>query len=290
MDTRRCVETMLRHSPGLAIFVVDNGSAWGDWHQLAGLASLARIVRLERNLGYGAGVNTGLRAARSCGFTLAWLLNPDAVPTEGALEALLAYSEGSVALSPRQSTSGAPENTYVSAAQLDGWRVRPVLCTGCPQGFHPVDVVTGTGLLIDIEAARRVGDFDEKYFHYKEEFDLVTAMSRFGRVGLVCGSAVIHRRGGSLNQGSPVATYYRVRNELLFIRKDGIIAGKTWRRQGQWIFHSLRASLQIRRPLRPHLTHFHYTLMAVRDGLAGRYGQFEPRSRRRRLAGSKNPP
>jgi GT2 family glycosyltransferase len=98
--------------------------------------------------------------------------------------------------------------------------VAPFRCAGCDLGAHEVDVVTGTGLMLDVAWALRVGLFDENFFHYKEEFDLVRRIGGAGgRVGLVCAAEVWHRRGGSLSGSSPRAQYYHHRNEVLYVRK-----------------------------------------------------------------------
>ena len=162
-------------------------------------------------------MNIAIRLLGEQGATHAWLFNPDARPTIGSLESLLAHIDGAAALSPRQATGAHHGDTYCSAAFKKGFKVSRFMCLGCDCGVHEVDVVTGTGLLVSIEDFQRAGGFDESYFHYKEEFDLVDRMSRTGAVRLVCNSLVIHERGGSLAHDSPRATYYQVRNELLYI-------------------------------------------------------------------------
>lgn len=67
--------------PRFELLVVDNGSS--------GPLSLgpARLLQPGRNLGFAAGANAGIAEARA---PIVLLLNPDAVPDEGALDQLLA--------------------------------------------------------------------------------------------------------------------------------------------------------------------------------------------------------
>ncbi|HYO16542.1 MAG TPA: glycosyltransferase, partial [Thermoanaerobaculia bacterium] len=71
--------------PRFELVVVDNGSS-------APLPAGVRILRPGRNLGFAGGANTGVAATKG---EILLILNPDAVPEEGALERLL---EGFAAL------------------------------------------------------------------------------------------------------------------------------------------------------------------------------------------------
>jgi GT2 family glycosyltransferase len=209
-DTRLCVDAVRAGTVVPDVIVVDNGSTepFDD-----------ADVKLDRNLGYAGGMNAGIWAAHGRGARWVWLLNADAVPHATALEQLLAHTDRFGVLTSSQVT-GADSQPYVVAAHLPGGKVRPLRCGGCADGVHEVDVVTGAAILVNVDAALSVGLFDERFFHYKEEFDLVRRIAHTGvRVGFVCGSTVWHRRGGSLATASPRARYYHHRNEVLYVRK-----------------------------------------------------------------------
>lgn len=209
-DTRRCVDAVRAGTVVPDVMVVDNGSTE---------ALDAADVRLDRNLGYAGGMNAGIRAAHGRGARWVWLLNADAVPHPTALENLLPHTDRFGVLTSLQVT-GAESRPYVVAAHLPNGKVRPVRCDGCAEGVHEVDVVTGAALLVNVRAALGVGLFDERFFHYKEEFDLVRRLALAGtRVGYVCASTVWHHRGASLATASPRARYYHHRNEVLYVKK-----------------------------------------------------------------------
>jgi GT2 family glycosyltransferase len=239
-DTIRCVRAVREGSVVPEIIVVDNGSR-DDSLDALGRADLgALLIPLPDNLGYAGGMNAGIRAAMDRGATHVWLLNADCLPRADALAALLEQAGTYDVSASLQLTSaqpwGADAKAYIAAAMLPGGKVRPVECSGCAAGRHDVDVVTGAALFLATEWLAKVGLFDESFFHYKEEFDLVVRIAQAGgRVGLVCRSVVWHKLGGSLNTASPRARYYHYRNELLYVRKQR--GARVWREVASQPFH-----------------------------------------------------
>lgn len=223
-DTIRCLRAVIGGAVRPAVIVVDNGSADDSVARLERLDDDFSLVKLDRNLGYAGGMNAGIAAAQALGAAWVWLLNADTVPRPDALEALLARGDHFAVAASRQVTSAGPDTTdaepYVVAAMLHNGNPRPFGCPGCDLGAHEVDVVTGAALLIGLPWIERVGPLDERFFHYKEEYDLVRRIAEAGgRIGLVCGSEVWHQRGASLHHASPRAQYYFHRNEVLYVRK-----------------------------------------------------------------------
>jgi len=270
-DVLRTVAAIADEYPEVTVIVVDNGSELPDWDLLSVLrVNEVVLVRRSDNGGYAAGVNEGLRRARTLGSTWAWLINPDALPYPGCLDALLAASAGAVALSPQQLSSAIPleegSTQYTSAAHRVGTRWVHERCTGCAVGRHEVDVVTGTGLLIDAAAAHQAGYLDESFFHYNEEFEFTERLAQFGAVRYVCGARLWHERGGSLSATSPTADYYTVRNELLYLsmrlERPWRLRARTWR----WSLRSLASAVGARPEAR------RARLDGVAHGLLGRSG------------------
>lgn len=266
----RVVKAVSAEHPGILSIVVDNNS--DDPGMLATLEAHALIDRRHDNGGYAAGVNRGLELARERGREWAWLMNPDALPYPGSLPTLLAVSDGCGLLGPRQLSSAAPLDPaavqYVTAANLSGSKTEAETCSGCSRGFHDVQVVTGTGLLVRVNAAHEVGLFNEDFFHYKEEFEFAERMSRSSTVRYVCAARIWHQKGGSLAQTSAVAEYYRVRNELLYLRvslrSPWLLRSRTWR----WVARSIALAARSER------TRSRSVLRGVAHGLMGRTGRY----------------
>ena len=96
----------------------------------------------------------------------------------------------------------------------------PVCLRRLRSRLHAAEVLGGPSLLLRAAALREVGLFDEEYFHYYEEADLMERMRRSGwELGLACRAPIHHEHGGSLSYASPQSQYYVLRNALLYRRK-----------------------------------------------------------------------
>jgi len=93
--TRSCLAALVRHTrPPWELIVIDNGSTDGTGTYLAGVQDVAPmpviVVHNERNVGFPAAINQGLKAARGDYLVL---MNNDAVVTNGWLDQLIALAE-----------------------------------------------------------------------------------------------------------------------------------------------------------------------------------------------------
>ena len=198
--TRVCVESLQATLPaGLAheIILVDDGSTDGTRAWLATLGPPFRVVLNDRNLGYAAANNRGIRLAR--GEFLA-LLNNDLVLLPGWLEPMLGAHQalrqhagliGNVQLEAR---TGAIDHAGI-VINLQG---KPVHARALPPAlsrlFFPVrrvPAVTGACLLIDRALWLGLGGFDEGYVNGGEDIDLCFRARALGRVNAVALRSVV---------------------------------------------------------------------------------------------------
>lgn len=200
------------------IVIVDNASHGIDVRMIRDRFPHIPVIENDKNLGYAGGMNVGMKWALAEGFTHALLLNPDTLPTLNVIEAMDSLSTDAAIVGTAQVTSDL--KSYVSAAMLDGRKPRSFRCeSGCGSG-HDVDIVSGAALLIHLEAAQAVNYMDERFFHYKEEFDFCYRITATGRkIVYSCSPALVHKQGGSLSTTSNAAVYYWYRNEILFLQK-----------------------------------------------------------------------
>lgn len=168
----------------IEIIVVDNASTDGSAERVRRDFPQVTLVANERNMGFAAANNQGLRLASGRYFLL---LNPDAVPQPGALAVLLAFMDahpeagivGPRLLYPDGSLqpSGHPTPTLLSEVQdvLAWYRL-----TGRPRFWHSgrnysqveeVGIVSGACLLIRQETVQEIGLLDEGFFMYYEDAD-----------------------------------------------------------------------------------------------------------------------
>lgn len=176
--------------PDSDVVVVDNASTDGSAELVRREHGWARLVSLEHNRGFAAGVNEGV-AASNAEFVL--VLNPDVLVTRDALGRLLrtlTESPDAAAVSPLLvGDDGRPQTwlyrRFPSAPQvLLFWTVlRPLASLLAPLrrrwlehnlrsgGVRSVDQLPGGAMLLRRDALQRVGPLDEDYFVWFEDVD-----------------------------------------------------------------------------------------------------------------------
>ena len=187
--------------------VVDNGSSDGT-AELVRRRGDALVVEAP-NLGFGAGINTGVDALAGSGPIL--VLNPDVRLGQGSVETLahalpsprtgivvprLRNGDGSTARSLRREPS-IPRSVGMGDSHV------PLLSEIVNSAedyerMHPVDWATGAVLLISRECFDTVGGFDEAFFMYSEETDFCLRARDAGLLTVyVPQAAAAHIGGGS---------------------------------------------------------------------------------------------
>jgi GT2 family glycosyltransferase len=169
--------------PGDELVVVDNASRDATRDVVRAGAPRATVVESAENLGFAGGCHVGVRSSRA---PLVLLLNPDAVPAPGCLDAL-----------------------RVCAAERPGWGAWQALVTMAGGelvntagnvvhylGFGwagQVGFCSGAALVVRREAWDALGGFDERYFMYGEDLDLSLRLRLAGwRLGVVPAARVAH--------------------------------------------------------------------------------------------------
>jgi GT2 family glycosyltransferase len=209
--------------PGTEVVVVDNASpdesasivedsiranGWGEW---------ARLERSPVNGGFGAGNNLAIRLlmARPDPPDAVWLLNPDTVVEAGALEALADH----LTADPRCGIAGsqlveADGSPWPYAFRFPSWQGE--LETASAWGLvtrwvadhavamrmadqpAAVDWVSGASMMVRRSVFEQVGLFDEGFFLYFEETDLMRRAHAAGwTTWYVPASRVMHIAGQS---------------------------------------------------------------------------------------------
>ena len=196
------------------IVVVDNASSDGSPDAVRRSWPGVRLIASERNLGFAAANNIGIREAAS-EFVL--LLNSDTLVPPGAIDALLRALDcrrrrrgRGPAPGRRRRPPGAllrPDDGTVQRAAAEAARTpatiaaraRPFAGSAvrCARRHYP-DWVSGACLLVRRADALAAGLLDERYFLYAEDVDFCAALRALGRRILFTPDAeVVHLRGAS---------------------------------------------------------------------------------------------
>jgi GT2 family glycosyltransferase len=206
------------------VVIIDNGSPGQKVQKMAAKLPNARIVRNERNLGFAAAVNQGIRATAT-----EWtaLLNDDALPQPGWLEAMLTVGEGSPAIGAVASRmmfrdhseviSSAGIRMDASAAPWDLWLGE----TEWPA--QPVEVfgASGGACLLRREMLEDIGLFEESFFAYLEDADLAWRARLRGWKAVLAPDAVVHHAlSATAGEGSRFKRYRLARNKWRMIVRN----------------------------------------------------------------------
>jgi len=214
-----------------AVYVVDNRSSAEEARLVSELADREGWIPLlqTENLGFGAGVNRGVAAARADGRTRYLLINPDASIGADAVHVLLEAVDVAEKVVAAPIVEDGAGRVWSAGHVLD-------LDDGATHGRawaerHPQARVrrwlTGAVLMINDDAWTAVGGFDEDYFLYWEDVDFsLRVEDAGGRLLLVEQARAVHDEGGTQGIGDPdvhakslLYYYYNIRNRMLLAQK-----------------------------------------------------------------------
>jgi len=225
---RQCLESLARQRrPPDEIILVDNASTDDSLQQAGAVRSNVRVIRLPANVGFARANNIAAEAARRCDVLA--LLNPDAFPDPGWLEALLNAAEqapdvASFASQMRLADEpdmldGAGDSYHVSGrAWRNGHRLA---ASGWPAVPTEVFAPCAAAALYRRHAFDEVNGFDEQYFCYFEDVDLGFRLRLRGHRCLYVPSAVVRHAGSALSgYRSNFAVYHGERNAVWTFFKD----------------------------------------------------------------------
>lgn len=226
-----CIKA-LHNCKQLDILVIDNASTDDSILTLRSLQATYNfeLQCQEINLGYAGGNNIGLRYARQNDYEFAFIVNPDVITNNAAINHLietLQLGKNIAAVSPLL-TYADGKTVWYAGAKMHPERFEPLieeyrkpLSSVASRGLREVDSLIGAAMLIRINSLDRVGLMDEKYFLYCEETDWSLLFKEKG-YDLVCDrdAVMLHDVSSSTGgEGSILQTYYYTRNILLLCAK-----------------------------------------------------------------------
>jgi N-acetylglucosaminyl-diphospho-decaprenol L-rhamnosyltransferase len=219
------------------VIVVDQASSDGTVAWLAAEHPVVRVVPLAENVGFGAGNNRGAELASG-----SWLLllNSDAFVRPGAIDELVRLAAARPAIGvagPRllwpdgrlqRSCRRFPTVFRLATEYLYLRKLAPRsrILNGfyCGEFAHDeprrVDWVTGACLLVRRDLFERLGGFDEAFFLYSEEVDLLYRAAQLGAETWFDPAAeVTHVWGGTAGRASALTLEEQARSHVRFFRK-----------------------------------------------------------------------
>lgn len=222
--------------PDFSVFFLDNDGQQKHALPFQNLYPTAIEVRAESNLGFAAGNNRLAEVAIQQGYEAVWILNPDMAPTKNSLSALvkqLKIREDAAAVGPLVLFGDTVSNPII---QLAGVRVNfftqhkenlhagESLATFKKSDSYRVDSLNGGSLLIRAAWFQDTPIFEERYFMYNDEIDLMRRVRNMKKSVWVCPSARVfhhHNWQRSNSSGYYRMYFYMMRNKYLYWKKFG---------------------------------------------------------------------
>lgn len=192
-----------------------------------------RLLRSDKNLGWAAGNNWGIRQAKGDYF---FIVNNDTEVTPDLINLLL---------EPFFDQQYSGDNRIGITSPKIKFFYNPNIIQYA--GFTPVNPITGRNaaignkvedkgqfdknyftwsahgcaMMVKKEVMQEVGMFPEKFFMYYEELDFSTRVIRSGYKILFTGKAEIyHKESMSIGKKNSLKTYFLTRNRILYMRRN----------------------------------------------------------------------
>ena len=229
----RFLPSVMEHSEGADIYVVDNASTDGSIDFLKQHYPTIGVVQNNVNGGFAKGYNDGLKHIEA---DLFCLLNSDVEVTENWLGPIIkAFRDIPEAAIIQPKILDLKQRDHFEYAGAAGGFIDMLgypFCRG--RIFQSIEKdegqyddikevfwATGACMFIKSEVFRSLNGFDEDYFAHQEEIDLCWRAKNDGhKVFYVGHSHVYHLGGSTLSNMNPKKTFLNFRNSLYSITKN----------------------------------------------------------------------
>lgn len=212
----------------LEVIVVNNASDADPSPEILAHFPTAQIIHSESNLGYGGGINLGMRNASGAYYLL---LNNSIEVTDDLVEFLLEpFQENATVGIVSPKIRYFPEAHIIQYAGYS--RINPY--TGRNKAIgegendrnqHDSEGFTayahGAAMMVSKEVVEEAGPISEDYFLYYEELDWSEQIKRTGyNVFFQPTALVFHKASGNIRSDNPEKVYYYHRNRILYMRRN----------------------------------------------------------------------
>jgi GT2 family glycosyltransferase len=230
-NTFECLSSLLKlNYNNFKIFVIDNASTDGSQEFIKTNFPDVHLIENSENLGFGEGLNVGIREALILDATYVLCLNNDVVLDKLFLKEIVHVGESIKnvgGLCPLEYSYNQPDKIICAGGQIG-------FIKGKLRGFgesdkgqfnkiEPTGLLSGPAMMFKLDSLKSIGLFDKSYFYGPEDQDIALRLLKNGySIIFAPGAKVWHkRRGATNNKITPLNDYFHSRNFLLFVRKNG---------------------------------------------------------------------
>lgn len=205
-ETESLINSLRQSNSVEKIYIIDNSPTPSEDFKRAGLT----YIFTGKNIGYGAAHNIALRKTMEAGLPYHLVINPDITMNGGILEEMIDYLEKHKEIGHLM-----PKVTYPTGATQYLCKLIPSPLDLIFRRFLPkrwtrkrmarfemrhsgydkimdVPYLSGCFMLLRIEALKKVGLFDERFFLYPEDIDLTRRIGQYYRTVFYPKVSVVH--------------------------------------------------------------------------------------------------
>jgi len=219
------------------VFFCDNREGEPHVNPFSEACPHAVYVPSQGNRGFAGGNNLLAKKAGELGCEYVWVLNPDMEPEADCLLHLMYVIQTNASLlatGPVVCTGNSHSAPLIQVAgeQVDFFtQNKKNTYAGIPAGTLPAkevmytDSINGGSLLMPLSALKECGYFEEAYFMYNDETDLMYRIRlKEGKVGVSRNAICFHHHDWSKKnqKGYFIMYYYMMRNKVLYWKKFGM--------------------------------------------------------------------
>ncbi len=265
----KCLDSLQTQSfKPTEIIVVENGSIDGSAEYIAKNYPKVKLIVEPTNLGFAAGVNVGIKAAKS---DYVWLFNNDAVAQKDCLAKLVATAvktKADITSAVILSKDGKKIDSDGDVYTMYGFpypRHRNLLASALPKQDEPIFAASGGASLYKASLFKEIGYFEESFFAYYEDVDLsMRAQLQKKSIWLCHNAIVLHATSHTSNKIPGFGREMAIRNSIYIFWRDlpkGVQGKVFWR----FLYANWRLSLisiikgHPYRVLRAHFTALFHT-------------------------------
>lgn len=218
------------------LLLVDNGSVDGTIQAVARQYPEVEILRNEKNLGFAAGNNVGIRYALAHNADYVFLLNNDTeiAPTALSLLVETALKHNAGIVIPKIYYHADPQRIWSIGGMRNRWTLemtqnkRGQRDIGLWEQEQKREHVVGCAMLLSRELLTTVGLLDERFFMYYEDSDLSLRAQKAGFSLYLSPQAHVWHKVAVSSGGSdsPNERYWMARSSVRYFRKH--VRGAQW--------------------------------------------------------------
>lgn len=177
----RCLGSLRASDLQADVVVIDNASQDRTVRIIESRYPEVRLVKNEKNLGFGGANNIGIKMAVEEDYEAVFLLNQDAWVDKNVLGTLCGLSRANPQygiLSPVHLTGSGDklEHGFAEYAGLDENVANRQAASQNRMSISPVSFVNAAFWLVPVAVLKRVGGFSPLFYHYGEDLDFVNRL------------------------------------------------------------------------------------------------------------------